>query len=82
MSTKYVLALDQGTTSSRAILDAACELKKEGYNPCPEIMVPLIGTVQELKQQKSIILATSKEVFAEFWKAMTEPSVASSIVEV
>ena len=29
-------------------------------------MVPLIGTVQELKQQKSIILATSKEVFAEY----------------
>ena len=47
---------------TRAILGAACELKKEGYNPCPEIMVPLIGTVQELKQQKAIILATSKEV--------------------
>ena len=26
---------------TRAILGAACELKKEGYNPCPEIMVPL-----------------------------------------
>ncbi len=51
---------------TRAILGAACELKQEGYNPCPEIMVPLIGTVQELKQQKSIILATSKEVFAEY----------------
>ena len=51
---------------TRAILGAACELKKEGYNPCPEIMVPLIGTVQELKQQKAIILATSKEVFAEY----------------
>ena len=51
---------------TRAILGAACELKKEGYNPCPEIMVPLIGTVQELKQQKAIILATSKEVFIEY----------------
>ena len=50
---------------TRAILGAACKLKQEGYNPCPEIMVPLIGTVQELKQQKSIILETSKEVFAE-----------------
>lgn len=29
-------------------------------------MVPLIGTVQELKQQKSVILATAKEVFAEY----------------
>ena len=51
---------------TRAILGAACELKKEGFNPCPEIMVPLIGTVQELKQQKAIILATSKEVFIEY----------------
>ena len=51
---------------TRAILGAACELKKEGFHPCPEIMVPLIGTVQELKQQKTIILATSKEVFVEY----------------
>ena len=51
---------------TRAILGAACQLKKEGFNPRPEIMVPLIGTVQELKQQKSIILATAKEVFVEY----------------
>ena len=51
---------------TRAILGAACQLKKEGFNPRPEIMVPLIGTVQELKQQKSVILATAKEVFAEY----------------
>ncbi|MCM1510464.1 MAG: pyruvate, phosphate dikinase [Clostridium sp.] len=50
---------------TRAILTAACELKKEGKNPCPEIMVPLIGTVLELKQQKAIITKTAKEVFAE-----------------
>ena len=50
---------------TRAILSAACELKKEGKNPCPEIMVPLIGTVNELKQQKAIIKATAQEVFAE-----------------
>ena len=51
---------------TRAILGAACQLKQEGFNPRPEIMVPLIGTVQELKQQKSIILATAKEVFVEY----------------
>ncbi|MDD7319207.1 MAG: pyruvate, phosphate dikinase [Prevotellaceae bacterium] len=51
---------------TRAILGAACELKKEGKNPMPEIMVPLIGTYQELKQQKDIIYATAKEVFAEY----------------
>ncbi len=51
---------------TRAILSAACELKKEGYDPHPEIMVPLVGILYELKQQKEIILQTAKEVFAEY----------------
>ena len=51
---------------TRAILGAACELKKEGKKPMPEIMVPLIGTSEELKQQKEIIYATAKGVFAEY----------------
>ncbi|MGN0233534.1 MAG: pyruvate, phosphate dikinase, partial [Bacteroidaceae bacterium] len=51
---------------TRAILSAACELKKEGKNPMPEIMVPLIGILYELKQQKEIIQKTAKEVFAEY----------------
>ncbi len=50
---------------TRAILGAACQLKKEGYNPHPEIMVPLVGILYELKQQKEVILKTAKEVFAE-----------------
>ena len=51
---------------TRAILSAACELKQEGKNPMPEIMVPLIGILHELKQQKEIIQKTAKEVFAEY----------------
>ena len=51
---------------TRAILSAACELKQEGKHPMPEIMVPLIGILYEFKQQKSIIMATAKEVFAEY----------------
>ena len=51
---------------TRAILSAACELKLEGKNPMPEIMVPLIGILYELKQQKEIIQKTAKEVFAEY----------------
>lgn len=51
---------------TRAILSAACELKKEGKNPIPEIMVPLIGILYELKQQKEIIKKTAKEVFDEY----------------
>ena len=50
---------------TRAILGAACQLKKEGYDPHPEIMVPLIGILYELKQQKAIIKKVAAEVFAE-----------------
>ena len=50
---------------TRAILTAACRLKKEGFDPHPEIMVPLIGILYELKQQKEIIKKVAAEVFAE-----------------
>ena len=50
---------------TRAILGAACELKKEGKNPMPEIMVPLIGILYEFQQQKAVIMKTAEEVFAE-----------------
>ncbi|MBO6124246.1 MAG: pyruvate, phosphate dikinase [Bacteroidaceae bacterium] len=50
---------------TRAILSAACQLKKEGFDPHPEIMVPLIGILYELKQQKEIIKTVAEEVFAE-----------------
>ena len=50
---------------TRAILGAACQLKKEGFDPHPEIMVPLIGILYEFKQQKEIIQKVAKEVFAE-----------------
>ena len=51
---------------TRAILSAACELKKEGKNPMPAIMVPLIGILYEFKQQKEGIEKPAKEVFAEY----------------
>ena len=51
---------------TRAIMSAACELKKEGHNPMPEIMVPLIGILYELKQQKEIIQRVAAEVFKEY----------------
>ena len=51
---------------TRAIMSAACELKQEGFDPKPEIMVPLIGILYELKQQKAIIQKVAAEVFAEY----------------
>ena len=51
---------------TRAILSAACELKLEGKNPMPEIMVPLIGILYEFHQQKEIIEKVAKQVFVEY----------------
>jgi len=50
---------------ARAIIEAACDLKLEGLNPKPEIMVPLIGTVKELKMQEEIIRTVAAKVFEE-----------------
>ncbi len=50
---------------TRAILGAAVQLKKEGYDPKPEIMVPLIGIVNEFDMQEKVIRETAKEIFAE-----------------
>lgn len=50
---------------ARAIIEAALELKKEGVEAIPEIMVPLTGIVHEFKAQKEIIESTIKKVFSE-----------------
>jgi len=50
---------------ARAIIEAACNLKIKGIDAKPEIMVPLIGTVQELKLQEEIIRTTAEKVFEE-----------------
>lgn len=50
---------------ARAIIEAACDLKKEGFDPKPEIMVPLIGTMKEFTMQEDIIRTTAAAVFAE-----------------
>ncbi len=47
---------------ARAILEAAAELRKEGVDARPEIMVPLVGHVAELADQKRIILEVAEEV--------------------
>ena len=50
---------------TRAILGAAVELKKEGYDPHPEIMVPLIGILYEFEAQEKVIRNTAKALFEE-----------------
>ncbi len=51
---------------TRAIMEAALELKTEGVRAIPEIMVPLTGIVHEFKAQKDIIEKTIEAVFAEY----------------
>ena len=53
------------TMQTKAILGAAIRLKREGLNPRPEIMVPLVGTYKELEQQQNVIKAAAAELFKE-----------------
>jgi len=50
---------------TRAIIGAAIALKKKGINAHPEIMIPLTGTLAEMKMQEDIVRDTIKKVFAE-----------------
>ena len=50
---------------ARAIIEACLDLKKKGIKTLPEIMIPLIGTVKELKLQEEIVRTTINKVFAE-----------------
>ena len=50
---------------TRAILGAALELKAEGIEAMPEIMVPLTGILYEFKEQEKVIRAAAEKLFAE-----------------
>ncbi|HEX9662758.1 MAG TPA: pyruvate, phosphate dikinase [Candidatus Binatia bacterium] len=44
----------------RAIFEAACELRREGKNPFPEVMIPLVGSREELRAQRNIVEQTAQ----------------------
>ena len=50
---------------TRAILGACLELKKDGIETHPEIMIPLVGVVEEFKQQARVIRETAETLFKE-----------------
>ena len=51
---------------TRALMEAAIEVKEEeGYDIVPEIMIPLVGEVKELKYVKDIVVQTAEEVKKE-----------------
>ncbi len=50
---------------ARAIMEAACDLAKEGVKVIPEIMIPLVGTKTELRNQKEVVVTTAEKVIKE-----------------
>jgi pyruvate,orthophosphate dikinase len=50
---------------TRAIIEAACRLSKEGQKVVPEIMIPLVGDVKELRDQKAVVDRVAAEVMKE-----------------
>ena len=51
---------------TRAIISAACELAKEKIKIVPEIMIPLVGHVNELKDQKNVVINTAAETMKKY----------------
>ncbi|TYI61609.1 hypothetical protein E1A91_D10G184900v1 [Gossypium mustelinum] len=56
---------------TRAIFQAAVSMSNQGVKVLPEIMVPLVGTPQELGHQVSLIRSTAKKVFSEMGSSLS-----------
>jgi pyruvate,orthophosphate dikinase len=63
----------------RAIFEAACNVRKSGTPVEPEIMIPLVGFLPELKAQAKIVHETAESVFAE--KGVTVPYLVGTMIE-
>ena len=50
---------------TRAVIEAAITVNREGYNVVPEIMIPLVGEVKELKYVKNVVVETAEQVMDE-----------------
>ncbi|MBI1807474.1 MAG: pyruvate, phosphate dikinase [Ignavibacteria bacterium] len=50
---------------ARAIFEAACQVKKEGIDIHPEVMIPLVGFVKEFKEEAHIVRRVAEEVFSQ-----------------
>jgi pyruvate,orthophosphate dikinase len=50
---------------ARAIIEAAVAVKAKGGDPHPEIMIPLVGSIEEMRNQAAIVRRVADEVFAE-----------------
>lgn len=64
---------------ARAIFEAACNVAKQGIKVEPEIMIPLVGFLTELKAQAKIVRETAEKVFAE--KKTKVPYLLGTMIE-
>jgi len=65
---------------TRAIIEAACQLNKEGLKIVPEIMIPLVGHVRELRDQKAIVDRVAAETMKA--KGITIKYLVGTMIEV
>jgi pyruvate, orthophosphate dikinase len=65
---------------ARAIFEAVCELRKEGVKVNPEIMVPLVGHVNELQKTREVIVRVAEEVMQEL--KVRVPYLIGTMIEV
>jgi pyruvate,orthophosphate dikinase len=65
---------------ARAILEAACIVKKEGVDVHPEIMIPLVGIKKELEDQVAVVRLVAEQVFAE--QGVTVDYLVGTMIEV
>ena len=65
---------------TRAIMEAACQLAKEGSKVLPEIMIPLVGDVRELRDQKAVVVRVADAVMKE--QGVKVPYLVGTMIEV
>ena len=64
---------------ARAIFKAAVTVRREGIDVHPEVMIPLVGHITELKPQEEIVRKVAREVFAE--AGVTIPYLVGTMIE-
>jgi len=67
-------------TQTRAIFEAAVQVKKAGKNVLPEVMVPLVGTIEEFRHQRAVIDRMAQQVMKEL--GVTVPYLVGTMIEV
>ena len=64
----------------RAIFQAACDVKKDGIDARPEVMIPLVGTVRELAMLKEMVQRVAAEVIEE--RGVELPVIVGTMIEI